>query len=124
MIDKIHKLNIGHSNTLTSYKNDNTKSRKIITNIIREVNLYYNKQHTIPKIYISYEIYDLMVVFNSYTSISLIDIEPNKPIGKLSGYNIYLSDLLDGYSFYLGDNINVIFRKDKIKRLLNEIRNR
>lgn len=85
-----------------------------INKILQYCYIYTNNKDHFPNIYISGYDMDKLIRYHEFNT----NISKN----NLKGYKVYTHDYLKEYQFYLSDNhknLEKIFRKDKINKLLH-----
>ena len=105
---------------LTGEETEQTNARKLISNILSGVNVYINENSIIPVIYLSVDLY--LIIINNQNFI-LSDLSNVTVQGKLLGYDVHIDEHLESNQFFLGKEgeLNILRRKHKIEKILNRI---
>lgn len=104
---------------LTVSENNMTFSRKLVSNIMHNINGYINSNFIQPVIYLSYDLYSILIDDPNF----IFNVKDLKEVGKLFGYSIFIDNDLENNQYFLGQegDIEIIRRKDKINKILSKI---
>ena len=99
-------------------------SRKVITKMIGFINMYHNETHPFSpntKLFIHIDFVDDLFSQVNFVMPPMGKFTDNGIVGKLSGTEVYISELLDEYEIFIGESereIHKLKRNNKIIKIL------